>query len=775
MYLRKILSRPTRVFAVVCCLLISAGLCYGSEGWQQLVSNYRITAIEPYEGGYWFSADGAGALRYESATGKWYRYNKSTGHMNQSQNVNALRIMMGKVWFATDYGMYSCDLNGSNWQQHILPGDYFANWVRDFDANSDAIWVASFSGLYTRPASGGSFTYQDISVTGQSGSKIGYSISASDSLVWIGTDNGLIRYDTSLPLSDPSSRTYFGKDNGFNTGSLYVSCRAVKHTESGLWIGLEEYTPATNPTYCLGGLFHKRGNGWSKYDQNDGLPAAGIHFIHEYGNKIYAGLFHYVNGVDFNGAGLLEMDLQESTMRVLTADNWHIGNNDVRAFYVNGTDTLVGTEQGLYANIAGMKDMTPYDAPEWFSLRNTGNGEILINVAPVGLANAYRVYYSTDHTAFSDSLEIASARDTIRGLTNDQLYYFRVAGINDAGAGPQCVDVLAAYVSDESNRILIVQAFNRKTVQNTYDFVHQHGTALLAHGHGFDSASDDALSAGGTELGGYEMVDWIAGTDETNLNAAAKQAIGTYLMGGGKLFISGSNLQENLSGTGGDPYFYKTFLKAESKKANTGTFSLMPLQEGAFDGFAQIPFGVEGTAVYRVYRPDGFIPSGGAVANLIYTDLDTAANGVAGLQYRGTFATSSQEGALLYLGFPFETIHGDSLRSAFMGSVLDYFGFDATLSSAEEIALAPAFVLHQNYPNPFNAETRISYVIAEDAEVSLDLYDISGRKIRELARSFHHAGEHTLRFRADDLPAGVYIYTLRSGNYRSVRKMVFLK
>ncbi|MBW6458476.1 MAG: T9SS type A sorting domain-containing protein, partial [FCB group bacterium] len=68
-----------------------------------------------------------------------------------------------------------------------------------------------------------------------------------------------------------------------------------------------------------------------------------------------------------------------------------------------------------------------------------------------------------------------------------------------------------------------------------------------------------------------------------------------------------------------------------------------------------------------------------------------------------------------------------------------------------------------------------SYVIPADAEVSLDLYDVSGRKIRQLVRSLHPAGEHTVNLRADDLPAGVYIYMLRSGAYSSAGKMILLK
>ena len=65
---------------------------------------------------------------------------------------------------------------------------------------------------------------------------------------------------------------------------------------------------------------------------------------------MFAGLFHYIDGVNFNGAGLLEIDLNSSDQRILDSLSWHIGNNQVRSFYCSGQDTLVGTGYGLFFN-----------------------------------------------------------------------------------------------------------------------------------------------------------------------------------------------------------------------------------------------------------------------------------------------------------------------------------------------------------------------------------------------------------------------------------------
>jgi hypothetical protein len=763
----------TALIGILFCVLMTSSLCFAEENWMQLVADYAITDIQPYDGGYWFSAGSRGALRYDSVSGTWHRYNKSSGHMNQNHTVNAMKLMHGRIWFATNYGMYSCKPDGGDWQQHILPGDYYANWVRGFDANSTTIWIASFSGLYSYRD--GAFSYHDIRVPGHIYSDYVNCISASDSVVWIGTDDGAIRYDTSLPISDAASRSYFGKDNGFNTASQYVCVRAILNTEIGVWFGLDEYTPSSNPDYCLGGLFHKRGDVWEKYDESSGLSAAGIHFIKNECDKIYAGLFHYVNGVDFDGAGLLELDLGDSTITVLDNENWHVGNKHIRAFYVSGNDTLVGTEEGLFVNVQNMKDMTPHTAPDWFMLQNAGNGEVLIGIDPVDLATAYRIYFSRDQVTLDDSLLLHSVNDTIKEFDMDVLYYVQVAGVNDAGTGPRCKDILAVCTTPQANPVLLVQAFSKSTIENSYDYVREHGVPIRQQGYGFDSASDEAVAKSEVVLSDYAMVNWIAGLDGQSLNRNSKNAIGSYLMQGGNLFISGSYIQENLHGSDPDTYFYRTFLKARAKKDNTNIYSVETMSEGIFNGIRDFSFGVSGDALYRVYRPDGFQAVDGAASDLFYADADTAVTGVAAVQYKGNFATSQQEGALVYLGFPFESVHSDSLRFAMMSNVLDFFGFDVTLTALPENSMPRDFILEQNYPNPFNAGTRITFILPEAGHVRLDLFDLSGKKVAKLLDDVCTAGKHDLRVEARDLAAGVYLYKMRFAKRQSIRKMLLLK
>ena len=81
----------------------------------------------------------------------------------------------------------------------------------------------------------------------------------------------------------------------------------------------------------------------------------------------------------------------------------------------------------------------------------------------------------------------------------------------------------------------------------------------------------------------------------------------------------------------------------------------------------------------------------------------------------------------------------------------------------------------KNYPNPFNPSTVISFELPHSKHVTLSVYDLQGRRVRELANGGHGPGVHTYTFRADGLSSGVYIYRLDAGGSRVARKMMLLQ
>ncbi len=88
------------------------------------------------------------------------------------------------------------------------------------------------------------------------------------------------------------------------------------------------------------------------------------------------------------------------------------------------------------------------------------------------------------------------------------------------------------------------------------------------------------------------------------------------------------------------------------------------------------------------------------------------------------------------------------------------------------------FSLDQNYPNPFNPETVIRFSLPETGQVTLQVYDLTGRRIATLVDAHLERGHHRVRFDARDsagISSGVYLYRLQAGGQALVRKMTVLR
>ena len=90
-----------------------------------------------------------------------------------------------------------------------------------------------------------------------------------------------------------------------------------------------------------------------------------------------------------------------------------------------------------------------------------------------------------------------------------------------------------------------------------------------------------------------------------------------------------------------------------------------------------------------------------------------------------------------------------------------------------------------NYPNPFNPETWIPYRLAEDAFVTLTIYDLGGQVVRTLDVGHRIAAAYESRSKAiywdgrneigEGVASGMYFYHLSAGEYSATRRMVILK
>jgi photosystem II stability/assembly factor-like uncharacterized protein len=86
-----------------------------------------------------------------------------------------------------------------------------------------------------------------------------------------------------------------------------------------------------------------------------------------------------------------------------------------------------------------------------------------------------------------------------------------------------------------------------------------------------------------------------------------------------------------------------------------------------------------------------------------------------------------------------------------------------------------SFMLWQNYPNPFNPSTIISFDIPKLSLVTMNVYDILGRKVQTLVNAERLPRHYKVTLDASRLTSGVYFYRLTAGSFVQTKKLVLLK
>lgn len=96
-------------------------------------------------------------------------------------------------------------------------------------------------------------------------------------------------------------------------------------------------------------------------------------------------------------------------------------------------------------------------------------------------------------------------------------------------------------------------------------------------------------------------------------------------------------------------------------------------------------------------------------------------------------------------------------------------------SDAVQKDIPKDFSLSQNYPNPFNPTTTINYSIKESGLVCLKVYDVLGTEVASLVNETKEPGNYSVTFNAANLPSGMYVYILSTGNFVDTKKLILLK
>ena len=425
-----------------------------------------------------------------------------------------------------------------------------------------------------------------------------------------------------------------------------------------------------------------------------------------------------------------------------------------------------------------------------FNVVNVGKG--LASIEFSGSDNAtffevIRVYSNSNQT---ESLgQFSSSPILLENLNDNESYFIKLKAINAYGSSKH-TEVLGVIPSANSPKVLIVNGFDRVTgTNNTFDFIKQHGSALHNNDYLFDSASNEAIINKYIKLTDYQIVDWILGEEGTatsSFNDIEQTLIQEFLMDGGKLFVSGSEVGYDLSDKGNtnDKLFYEKFLRAnyisDAAGGRQANYNAYGVQGTLFDG-VNLSFddGTQGS--YDVDWPDGIKPISNQEINLKFEGVDYDSSGGAGISYRGGFGGSPLSGGLVYLTIGFESIYPENKRNIIMKRVMHYLDGPFTSIMDENQLVPDKPRITALYPNPSNKSISIEFQIIRDTPIAyLSITDILGRELFNMSvqslptknQKFNWTG--TLK-NGTEAPSGIYIAKLSQGNQLVTKRFTLLK
>ena len=140
------------------------------------------------------------------------------------------------------------------------------------------------------------------------------------------------------------------------------------------------------------------------------------------------------------------------------------------------------------------------------------------------------------------------------------------------------------------------------------------------------------------------------------------------------------------------------------------------------------------------------------------------------LEYTVTFNTDDQtaDSGFVYMAF---------YAGGETDTVTQKFSVSTTVTDIEEpvAKTATSFRILSTYPNPFNPATTIRYQLPQVSRVALTVYDVSGKAVYTQDLGRQQSGVYSLRFNAEGLSSGAYLYRIQANGQVQTGKMLLLK
>ncbi len=161
------------------------------------------------------------------------------------------------------------------------------------------------------------------------------------------------------------------------------------------------------------------------------------------------------------------------------------------------------------------------------------------------------------------------------------------------------------------------------------------------------------------------------------------------------------------------------------------------------------------------------------VDGVTYCTIDISSTGLSAFQKKFFIILNLAVGGN-WPGYPnSSTVFPQTMQVDYVRVYQDTTGTTNTLGESSN--KPQGYLLQQNYPNPFNPSTAISFRLSAISFVKLNVYNLLGDKVSSLVNEEKPAGDYKVEFNGSNLPSGIYFYSLRTGEFEQIRKMVLLR
>jgi photosystem II stability/assembly factor-like uncharacterized protein len=183
----------------------------------------------------------------------------------------------------------------------------------------------------------------------------------------------------------------------------------------------------------------------------------------------------------------------------------------------------------------------------------------------------------------------------------------------------------------------------------------------------------------------------------------------------------------------------------------------------------------QGTISGNIYKPQ----MSGLNDALVYAKLNNVIKGYAISGTNGYYIINNVPAGIYNVIVNRPGYYSDSTVIESTGGPLNNINFTLLpyYTSVKNISteIPEKYQLWQNYPNPFNSMTNVRFQILNINDAQLIIYDLLGREVATLVNKKLQPGIFEVLFEAGNLPSGVYLYKLTTGEFTETKKMLIIK